>query len=123
MRRPFANIGAVIKMLRVKAGMLQGELADRASVTKQQISKYERGIQRPNLDSLEKLMEALGINRIELVDALAESERSSTARASGGEADEEELRREAKQRAVLAIGRAVDELVKQAVEDIRREKQ
>ena len=124
MRHPFAHIGATIKMLRTKAGMLQGELADASSLTKQQISKYERGIQRPNLESLEKLMNALGINRLELDQALSEVERAGVA--SGEleeEAEEQERRRETRQRAILGISHAIDELVRQTVEDVLEQRE
>jgi len=124
MRQPFAHIGATIKMLRTRAGMLQGDLADVSRLTKQQISKYERGIQRPNLDSLEKLMNALGINRLELDQALSEVERAAVAAGEREEeAEEEERRREARQRAVQGLGEAIDELVRQAVEDVLKEKE
>lgn len=55
------NMGERIKLARKKAGMTQQQLADRAGITKQSISKYERGAASPGSAVLLRLSDALEV--------------------------------------------------------------
>ena len=83
---PFAQIGGAIKILRTKAGLTQGQLADRAGITKSQVSHYETRRQRPNLDSLDAIMRSLDADVLRLASALGEAEDAAAGlRAADGE--------------------------------------
>lgn len=56
----FSELGGTLRSLRESKDLSQGELARRAGMGKSQISKYEKGKELPKLDSLERLLEALG---------------------------------------------------------------
>jgi len=58
---PLANINELIRLLRTRVGWTQSQLADRASLTKAQISNYERGREMPTVHSLNKILSALGV--------------------------------------------------------------
>lgn len=66
-RKAFDALGPVLRDLRIERGLTQVELAGRADVAKSMLSLYESGKQRPHLDTLEKLLDALGIQLGELV--------------------------------------------------------
>jgi transcriptional regulator with XRE-family HTH domain len=57
----FAGLGSTLRLLREQAGLSQGELARNAGMGKSQISKYESGKEFPRLESLERLLDALGV--------------------------------------------------------------
>lgn len=52
--------GLQVRALRVAAGLTQEDLAERVGTTKATISKFERSTNRPRLDWIEKLADALG---------------------------------------------------------------
>ena len=57
-----ANFGTVLKRLRLKAGLSQEELAERARISAKAIGAYERGDRRaPYRDTLALIVEALGV--------------------------------------------------------------
>jgi transcriptional regulator with XRE-family HTH domain len=56
----------VLRDLRIERGLTQVELAERARVSKSMLSLYEGEKQRPQLDTLEKLLDALGVRLGEL---------------------------------------------------------
>ena len=56
-----------ISQLRMKAGMTQAKLAEKADLSVDSISRIERGDRAPSLESLEKISEALGIEPAELL--------------------------------------------------------
>lgn len=58
--KAFDALGPVLRELRIECGLTQAQLADRAGVSKSMLSLYERGKQRPHLDTLERLLDALG---------------------------------------------------------------
>ncbi|MCB1034606.1 MAG: helix-turn-helix transcriptional regulator [Acidobacteria bacterium] len=66
----FRGLGRALRWLRERHGIRQYELARQAGVTKAMLSAYETGRQRPTLDSLEKLMAALGVDLAALAGAL-----------------------------------------------------
>jgi len=59
--------GAVIRRLREKKGLTQGELAARIFVSGKAVSKWETGQGFPDISLLEPLAKALGISVIELL--------------------------------------------------------
>jgi transcriptional regulator with XRE-family HTH domain len=69
----FENIGSALRYLRLHAGpepRKQLEIAERAQVTRGMLSAYERGHQEPTLRTLERVLEALGVDLVELQWAL-----------------------------------------------------
>lgn len=111
---PFTYLGLTIKMLRTRAGLQAHELADRAKVTKSQISSYERGHQRPVLETLEKIMAALGIDLFDLASALQEAERSVAFLRQDASVDTEQQRRRIqRKRALRDVGLAVERYLEQ----------
>ena len=62
------GLGERIRARRLELGMKQDELAERLHVTRQTISNYERGSSEPDLDTLQRLAEALAVNRNQLLD-------------------------------------------------------
>jgi len=74
---PLRRIGFVIRLLRNRAGWTQGQLAEAAGLTSSQISKYERGREMPTIQSVDKILVALGvITPLELAAALEDADRS-----------------------------------------------
>ncbi|MBR5507345.1 MAG: helix-turn-helix transcriptional regulator [Clostridia bacterium] len=54
------NIGKEIKMLRIKNGLTQEELADRCELSKGFISQVERDLASPSISTLSDLLQCLG---------------------------------------------------------------
>ncbi len=63
------KFGAHLSRLRKKADMTQGELADRLNLTRQAISKYERGESFPDVSILVIIAETFQISLDELIGA------------------------------------------------------
>jgi transcriptional regulator with XRE-family HTH domain len=66
----FQNLGRTLIRLRERAGKSQTALARAASVGKSQLSKYENGKELPKLESLERVLVALGIGYFEFFRAM-----------------------------------------------------
>lgn len=62
------SLGQNIQMLRKEAGLTQAELSKKIDVSPITIQQYERGVREPNLDTIEKIAKALGV---EFIDVLA----------------------------------------------------
>ena len=60
------RIGDAIKRERKKAGLTQGELADRLDVTQSLIGQYERGVRNPKPSTIQRIADALGIHSASL---------------------------------------------------------
>lgn len=131
---PFTHVGLAIKLLRTRAGLQAAQLAEMSGVTRAQLSKYECGHQRPALESLDRIMVALGINIYDLGAALEEVERSvalaggeSSADKGGAEektADEEAARRrEARKRVARKFAESVERWLEQLERDLREERE
>ncbi|NLP46919.1 MAG: helix-turn-helix transcriptional regulator, partial [Epulopiscium sp.] len=56
------NIGEKIKQLRIKNGLTQEELANRAELSKGFISQVERDLTSPSIATLVDILECLGTN-------------------------------------------------------------
>ncbi len=61
------SLGKKISTLRKSRAMTQMDLADLMNVTDKAVSKWERDLARPDIDSLPKLAEALGVSLDELM--------------------------------------------------------
>lgn len=57
-----ATFSERIKALRDQSGMTQQEVADKLNVTKQTISQYERGLRRPDIESLEAISDLFNVS-------------------------------------------------------------
>ncbi|HXU33381.1 MAG TPA: helix-turn-helix transcriptional regulator [Thermoanaerobaculia bacterium] len=66
----FHGLGRSLRWLRDRQGKRQYQVADSAGITKAMLSAYETGKQKPSLDTLEKILEALGSDLAELHNAL-----------------------------------------------------
>lgn len=69
------HMGERIRDLRMAQGMTQSDLAERMNVTDKAVSKWERNLSRPDIDSIPRLAEILGASVQELLDAPAKKRR------------------------------------------------
>lgn len=123
-RRPFEHMGTALRVLRTRAELTQTGLADRAQLTKAQISTYETGRQTPTIGNLEKILVALGIDLFELGSVMDEIARSTEAlgRRGGGEegrADGAALQPDREEQALRALRRGFEEYL-QVVREVAR---
>lgn len=51
-----------LRELRIQKGFSQQDLADRIDQTKQNVSQYERGVMRPNMDKLQELCDIFNVS-------------------------------------------------------------
>ena len=63
------NIGSIISTLRKEKNMTQSELANKMNVTDKAVSKWERNISCPDINSIPKLAEILDVSVEELLNA------------------------------------------------------
>ena len=68
------NLGEMISSLRKEKGMTQNELAEKMNVTDKAVSKWERNLACPDVNSIPKLAEILGITVEELLNAQTKKE-------------------------------------------------
>lgn len=66
----FDKVGKAILLLREKQNKSQKELALEAGITSAMLSNYETGVKKPSLDSLGKILDALGLYLGKMDDAL-----------------------------------------------------
>jgi len=66
----FGNLGRSLTLLREMRGKSQAQVAREAGIGKSQLSKYESGKELPKLDSLEKVLTALGLGPVDLFSTL-----------------------------------------------------
>jgi transcriptional regulator with XRE-family HTH domain len=71
-----------------------------ARITKAQASKYERGQQRPTLDSLDRVLMALGVDLVELAGVIDEIRHADRLRQEASDELPEAERRRAERRRV-----------------------
>ena len=62
------RLGKRIRELRNRGGITQAQLADRVDISHEFLSRLERGLKAPSLDTSEKIATALGISLSELFD-------------------------------------------------------
>lgn len=58
----FTGLGRALRWIRQRQGQKQYEVAEAASITKAMLSSYENEKQRPAIDTLERILDALGID-------------------------------------------------------------
>lgn len=68
----FQGIGKALRALRVQAGLSQQQLARLSGLTAPMISNYEHGKVVPQIPSLDSILQALGRDRFDLLEALEE---------------------------------------------------
>lgn len=66
----FQGLGRALRWLRDRQGKRQYQVADAAGITKAMLSAYETGKQKPSLDTLEKILDALDCSLNDLHNAL-----------------------------------------------------
>lgn len=64
---PAATLGKRIRFLRTRAQLTQDDLAGQLNVTRQALSNWERDINLPDLDLLEKICTIFGVHMDELI--------------------------------------------------------
>lgn len=64
------DIGANIRRARVRRKLTQDDLAQTVHTTRQTISNYETGRSRPDVETLQRLADALGVELTELLDGV-----------------------------------------------------
>lgn len=62
----FEGLGKALRWLREKQNKRQYQVAETAGITKAMLSAYETGKQKPSLETLEKILDALGLGLPEL---------------------------------------------------------
>lgn len=67
---PIEELGKALAILRAKHGKTQETVAQTAGITPSMISNYERGKEKPSLDSLWKILSAMDCSLIDLEAAL-----------------------------------------------------
>lgn len=72
------TLGAMIAALRKEKGMTQLELANQLGVTDKAVSKWERDLSCPDVHSLPKLAQILGVSVDELMQTKIKPTRSSS---------------------------------------------
>ncbi len=55
------SLGGQIRLLRTRAGLRQGDLAERLGVTRQAVSKWENDVAYPDITLLPALADLLGV--------------------------------------------------------------
>lgn len=81
---PFAGIGPALRGLRVERGLTQAQVAERAGVSKTMLSLYERDRVRPHLDTLGRILDALGVRLVELAARVEEVQKALRRAEPGG---------------------------------------
>ena len=73
---PRKTIGEMISSLRKEKNMTQNDLAEKMNVTAKAVSKWERNLSCPDVNSISKLAEILGVSVEELLNAQTKQEDS-----------------------------------------------
>lgn len=61
------EIGDNLKRIRLKRGLSQNEVADKLNISRQAVSKWERNISSPDIETLEKLRKLYDVSFDELI--------------------------------------------------------
>ena len=70
------TFGEMISSLRKEKNMTQNDLAEKMNVTDKAVSKWERNLSCPDVNSIPKLAEILGVSMEELLNAQTKQENS-----------------------------------------------
>lgn len=68
------TVGEIISYLRKEKNMTQNDLAEKMNVTDKAVSKWERNLSCPDVNSIPKLAEILGVSVEELLNAQTKQE-------------------------------------------------
>lgn len=79
------SIGGNLRRLRTEAGLRQQELADRAGLTQGQISRFENGVGRVDVEHLAKLAKALACDVGDLDERCAATPKEAPVAAEEGD--------------------------------------
>ena len=71
------SIGEIIASLRKAKGMTQNELAEKMNVTDKAVSKWERDLSCPDVNTISKLADVLGVSVEELLKAKKQEDTNS----------------------------------------------
>ncbi len=71
------SIGETISSLRKAKGMTQNELAEKMNVTDKAVSKWERDLSCPDVNTISKLADVLGVSVEELLKAKKQEDTNS----------------------------------------------
>lgn len=71
------SIGEIISSLRKEKGMTQNDLAEKMNVTDKAVSKWERNLSCPDVNSIPKLAEILNVSVDELLNAQKRNEQDN----------------------------------------------
>lgn len=66
----FKDLGKALRWVRTRQDRKQYEIAEAAGITKAMLSAYETGKQNPSIETLEKILDALGADLHDLAEAL-----------------------------------------------------
>ncbi len=69
-----AKVGEVIRVLRIKRGLSQSQLADAMNLKRSAIGNYERGVREPDLDTIEAFADYFDVS---IADIMGRDENSS----------------------------------------------
>lgn len=81
--RAFRGLGKALRWIRQRQGKKQYEVAEAAGITKAMLSSYENDKQRPALDTLERILDALGIDLDYLAHAIRMARQEEDRQAGG----------------------------------------
>lgn len=70
------TLGEIISSLRKEKNMTQNDLAEKMNVTDKAVSKWERNLSCPDVNSIPKLAEILGVSVEELLNAQTKQDNS-----------------------------------------------
>lgn len=68
-----ARVARNVRRLRVAAGLPQDAFAVDAGLDRTYVSRIERELENPTIDTLEKMAQALGVDLVEIVKEVASS--------------------------------------------------
>ncbi len=68
MESALVHIGENLRRLRVREAMTQAELAQKAGLTAATVARAERNEREPNMSTLRKLANALGVHPSDLIE-------------------------------------------------------
>ena len=71
------SLGVTISSLRKEKGMTQNELAEKMNVTDKAVSKWERDLSCPDVNTISKLADVLGVSVEELLKAKKQEDTNS----------------------------------------------
>lgn len=91
--------GTLIREARLRAGLSQGELADRSGKDRAQIARWERDVVQPSFETLRELVRACGFELdLALVPQQLDAEAEASLAASLGQTPQERLQAMLKER-------------------------